>query len=266
MQTVNFDSSKLFDLKGQVAIVTGSARGIGRAIAEGLAQAGVSVVLADILGDELKQVAISIKEHNLVATAIPTDLCKPEDLANLVEQTIKDFGKIDILVNCAGVSIGAVCQEYPEEAWNLTFNVNMFAAFRLSKLVAKYMIARKSGRIINLASIGAVLGFPGNPAYQASKAALLQLTRAMACDWAKYNIRVNNILPGYFKAPMTEKSWSNPETEKQRAAMCLLNRWGNPEELVGPVIFLASKASSYITGNDIFVDGGFVKTGLTEQG
>jgi NAD(P)-dependent dehydrogenase (short-subunit alcohol dehydrogenase family) len=256
--------SKLFDLKGHVAIVTGSAHGIGRAIAEGLAQVGVSVVLADILDDELQQVATSIKDCNLVATAIPTDLCQPKDLANLVEQAIKEFGKIDILVNCAGVSIGAVCQEYPEDAWELTFNVNVLAAFRLSKLAAKYMIEQKSGRIINLTSIGAVLGFPGNPAYQASKGALLQLTRAMACDWAKYNIRVNNICPGYIKAPMTEKSWSNPDIAKQRASLCMLNRWGDPEELVGPVIFLASNASSYITGNDLFVDGGFAKTGLTE--
>ena len=265
MQTGNIDISKLFDLKGQVAIVTGSARGIGRAIAEGLAQVGVSVVLADILDDELEQVAISIKERNLEVAAVPTDLCKPEDLANLVKQTIKAFGKIDILVNCAGVSIGAACQEYPEKAWDLTFNVNLLAAFRLSKLAAKYMIAQKSGRIINLTSIGAVLGFPGNPAYQASKGALQQLTRAMACDWAKYNIRVNNICPGYFKAPMTEKSWSNPDVEAKRSALCMLNRWGNPEEMVGPVIFLASNASSYITGNDLFVDGGFSKTGLTEQ-
>ncbi|MFC1675549.1 SDR family NAD(P)-dependent oxidoreductase [Planctomycetota bacterium] len=262
MQNETIDLGRLFDLKGQVAIVTGSARGIGRAIAEGLAQAGVSVVLADILEDELKQTAKTIKGRNLTAIAIPTDLCKPEDLANLVEQTIKRFGRIDILVNCAGVSIGAACQDYPEDAWNITFDVNVFAAFRLSKLAAKYMIEQQSGRIINLTSIGAVLGFPNNPAYQASKGALLQLTRAMACDWAKYNIRVNNIIPGYFKAPMTEKSWSNPETKKQRAAMCLLNRWGNPGELVGPVIFLASSASSYITGNDLFVDGGFVKTGM----
>ena len=266
MKSKNRQFYKLFDLRGQVAIVTGSAHGIGRAIAEGLAQAGVSVVLADILEDELKQVAKSIKAHDQYAIAVPTDLCKQEDLYNLVDQTVKEFARIDILVNCAGVGISAVCEEYPEETWNLTFNVNVLAPFLLSKLVAKHMISQKSGRIINITSIGAVLGFPNNPAYQASKGALQQLTRSMACDWAKYNIRVNNICPGYLKAPMTEKSWSNPKIEEERAALCMLRRWGQPEEIVGPVIFLASEASSYITGNDLFVDGGFVKTGLTEGG
>jgi 2-deoxy-D-gluconate 3-dehydrogenase len=259
-----FDAKRLFDLSGRVAIVTGAARGNGRAIAEGLAQVGVSVVLADILTQELQEVEQSITCRGQKALAITTDLRKLEDMTALVDRTVKHFGRIDILVNCAGVSIGQRSEEYSEEAWALTFDINVNAAFRLGKLAAKHMIAQQSGCIINMTSIGAVLGFPTNPAYQASKGALQQLTRAFANDWAKYNIRVNNLCPGYFKTSMTQKSWSDPVLSERRVARCMLRRWGEPEELVGPVIFLASPASSYMTGNDLFIDGGLVKTGITE--
>lgn len=253
-----------FDLRGQVAIVTGAAHGIGRAIAEGLAGVGVNVVLVDILVEELQQVAAAIANAGQDALAIPADLGNENDLSMLVDRTISKFGRIDILVNCAGVSRGGACEEYSQEDWDFTFNVNVRAAFRLGKLVARHMIERKRGSIINVTSIGASLGFPNNPAYQASKGAQQQLTRAMACDWAKYNIRVNNLCPGHILADMTKKSWSDPDTYKQRAALCMMGRWGKPGELVGPVIFLASRASSYMTGNDLYIDGGYAKTGLTE--
>lgn len=264
MQNASPSPYSLFNLEGQVAIVTGSARGIGLVIAQGLARAGVSVVLADILEDELKQAAKSINEQGHKAIAVPTDLCKLEDLANLDEQTIKEFGRLDILVNCAGINMEASTEECSEENWKLNFDVNVNAAFRLGKLAAKHMIKQRSGRIINIASIMGVLAGPRNPAYNASKGALMQLTRSMACDWAKYNIRVNNIVPSYFKTSMTEKSRSDPQKYEQRASMCFLRRWGDPEEIVGPVIFLASEASSFISGNDLFVDGGLVKTGISD--
>lgn len=265
MQNHNNHLDEMFGLEGQIAIVTGAARGLGRAIAEGLANVGVVVVLADILKDELEHVVRTIKDQNQMAVAVPTDLCKPEELADLVEQTTKEFGRIDILVNCAAVNIGTAGKEYSDQVWDLNFDVNVQAAFRLSKLVAKYMISQCSGSIINITSASAVLGLPNNPAYSASKGALHQLTRALACDWAKYNIRVNNICPGYFRSTMTTKSWSDPKAQKRRSDLCMLRRWGQPQELVGPVIFLASSASSYITGNDLFVDGGLAKTGLTED-
>ena len=259
-----FDATKLFDLTGKVAIVTGAARGNGRAIAEGLADVGVSVVLVDILVEELQDAHKAITGRGKSAIAVVTDLRKQEDLISLVEQTVDQFGQIDILVNCAGVNFSAPSEIYPDEAWESTLAVNMSAAFQLSKLVAKHMIPRKSGNIINITSIGAVIGTPCNPAYQASKGALHQLTRALACDWAKYNIRVNNLSPGYFHTGMTEGSWSDPVRHKVRADRCMLQRWGSPEELVGPVIFLASEASSFMTGNDLFIDGGFANTGIME--
>jgi NAD(P)-dependent dehydrogenase (short-subunit alcohol dehydrogenase family) len=264
MANANSKTSNLFDLGGQVAIVTGAARGLGQAIAEGLADVGVSVVLADNLENELNNVAKGIENRQRNALAVCTDLGDLDEISHLVDRAIDKFGKIDILVNCAGVTKDGPSEEYTEQDWELTFKINVTAAFRLSKLAARHMIIQRRGTIINVASVGATLSFPNNPAYQASKAALQQLTRAMAADWAKYNIRVNNVCPGYFKAPMTRKSYEDPIIRKRREARSMLGRWGSPEEIVGPVIFLASEASSYMTGSDVFVDGGFAKTGITE--
>lgn len=263
MDKLSPDAGSLFDLRGQVAIVTGAARGNGRAIAEGLASIGVCVALADILEPELREVEEVITNRGRKAVAVPTDICRSAALENLVEQTIKEFGRIDILVNCAGVTIDGCSENYPEETWQSVQDINVMAPFRLSKLAAKHMIHQKSGNIINITSISATFGFPNNPAYQASKGALQQLTRAMANDWAKYNIRVNNLSPGYFKTDMTKKSRANPDQARERANRWMLKRWGEPEELVGPVIFLASRASSFMTGSDLNIDGGFSATGIT---
>ncbi|NLX03664.1 MAG: SDR family oxidoreductase [Phycisphaerae bacterium] len=222
------------------------------------------MVLADVLADELQSVEQAVAERGGRALAVPTDLRNNDDLISLVEKAAGEFGRIDVLVNCAGVSVGGPSHEYAETDWRFTFDVNVDAAFKLAKLVAVHMIPQRSGSIINITSIGAAQGFPNNPAYQASKGALQQLTRALATDWARYNIRVNNLCPGYFMTAMTRKSWSNPQIASRRAARCMLNRWGEPRELVGPVIFLASEASSYMTGNDLFIDGGFNKTGILE--
>lgn len=180
---VQFDAARLFDLSGRVAIVTGAARGNGRAIAEGLAAVGVAVVLADVLADELQSVEQAVAERGGRALAVPTDLRNNDDLISLVERAAGEFGRIDVLVNCAGVSVGGPSHEYAETDWRFTFDVNVDAAFKLAKLVAVHMIPQRSGSIINITSIGAAQGFPNNPAYQASKGALQQLTRALATDW-----------------------------------------------------------------------------------
>jgi NAD(P)-dependent dehydrogenase (short-subunit alcohol dehydrogenase family) len=260
----NLIPDRLFDLTGKVAIVTGAARGNGYAIARGFAHSRASVIMADVLDEQLADSASKITNAGHTAIPITIDLTRPEQINHLVEEAIVKYGRIDILVNCAGVTFGAPSEDYPEELWNRTLEINLLAIFRLTKLVAQQMIKQKSGSIINITSIGAVLGFPNNPAYQASKGALQQLTRAWACDWAKYNIRVNNLCPGYFHTAMTAKSYANPDIRRMRASRCMLNRWGNPDELIGPAIFLASDASSYMTGSDLFIDGGWVRTGLGE--
>jgi 2-dehydro-3-deoxy-D-gluconate 5-dehydrogenase len=260
-----FSAHALFNLQGKTAVVTGAARGIGRAVAEGLASVGVAVTIVDALQGELSRTQQSIILSGGQCLMVQADLCNTEDLNRLVDETLAAFGRIDILVNCAGITRPSPSETYPDEDWLKTLNVNLTAIFRLCKLAAKDMIPRRSGVIVNFASVGASLGFPNNPAYQASKGGLLQLTRALATDWAKYNIRVNTICPGYTRTAMTEKSFNDANTRAARASRNMLNRWANPEEMVGPVIFLASEAASYITGNELYVDGGWANSGLTEQ-
>jgi NAD(P)-dependent dehydrogenase (short-subunit alcohol dehydrogenase family) len=264
-QNKTFNANGLFNLKGKTAIVTGAARGIGRAVAEGLASVGVSMTIADALQEELGQTQQAITQADGTCMMVQADLCKTEDLNRLFKQSLAAYGRIDILVNCAGITRSAPSETYTDEDWTKTLDVNLTSSFRLCRLVAKDMISRRSGVIINFASIGAILGFPNNPAYQASKGGLLQLSRALATDWAKYNIRVNTVCPGYTRTAMTEKSYSDPRTNAARASRNMLNRWANPEEMVGPVIFLASEAASYITGSELLVDGGWGNSGLTES-
>jgi NAD(P)-dependent dehydrogenase (short-subunit alcohol dehydrogenase family) len=258
------ETKHLFDLAGRTAIVTGAARGIGRAIAEGLASVGVFVALADVLEEGLADAERTVAARGFRCVAVKTDICSDEARAALVGRTISEFGRVDILVNVAGITRPHPSEVYPADDWDLTLAVNLSAMFHLCKLAARDMIPRRSGAIINVSSIGGALGFPNNPAYQASKSGVLGLTRALATDWAKYGIRVNALCPGYTHTDMTDKSFRDPRTHAARATRTMLNRWGQPAEMVGPVIFLASDAASYVTGQELFVDGGWLTAGLTE--
>ncbi len=242
---------ELFSLHNQVAIVTGAARGNGKAIAEGFLDAGALVYGLDLLEGEDSRVKNRV-----------IDITKKDDLQKVVDEIHGEHKRIDILVNNAGITMGEPSESYSEENWEKTYQINLKAAFLLSQMVARYMIKQKSGVMINITSLGAEQGFPGNPAYVAFKGALKQLTKAFARDWAQYNIRVNNLGPGYMKTDMTKKSWNTPELREERSKRIILGRWGEPEDLVGPAIFLASDASRYITGVDLYVDGGWLAKGL----
>ena len=250
----------LFSLEQKVAIVTGAARGNGRAIAEGFLTAGAIVYFFDILEKELAATIQSL--NNPQAKQIVVDVTKRDDLEKATEKVCKTEGKIDILVNNAGITIGEPSESFKEESWEKTHAVNLKAPFICSQLVAKYMIEQGGGVIINMKSLGAEQGFSNNPAYVASKGGLKQLTKALAKDWAKYNIRVNNLGPGYMKTDMTKKSWGDLGLRKERSERIMLDRWGEPVDLVGPAIFLASNASKYITGTDLYVDGGWLVKGI----
>jgi NAD(P)-dependent dehydrogenase (short-subunit alcohol dehydrogenase family) len=252
---------KIFSLDNKVAIVTGAAKGNGKAISEALLNSGSSVILVDIKKKELKQTVKSFLDQGLDAIGFECDITDSKQISRLSEFVIKKFQRLDILVNNAGVSFAHTTIDYPDKFWDKTYETNLKAPFRLSKEFAKIM-KKKGGVIINITSLNAELAFPNNPAYQAFKGGLKQLTKSLALDFSEYNIRVNSIGPGYFRTDMTEKSWKNLRKRKERTNRTILKRWGVSDDLTGVVIFLASNASSYITGQDIYVDGGWLIKGL----
>ncbi|MEO2048273.1 MAG: glucose 1-dehydrogenase [Pirellulales bacterium] len=252
----------MFSLEGKVAVVTGASRGLGLAMAEGLLRAGASVILVGSNEQRLEQATNAFTEQGLSASYFQCDLSDATQTADLAETIAKEQSRIDILVNNAGVTLPHDALDYPEEAWRKTFAVNLDAPFQLSKQFASMMKDQGGGSIINITSIAAELGLPNNPAYIAAKGALKQLTKSMAYDLGKFNIRVNNIGPGYFKTDMSTGSWNDPQLREDRTRRTLLGRWGEPGDLAGAIIFLASNASQYITGQDFYVDGGWLAKGL----
>jgi NAD(P)-dependent dehydrogenase (short-subunit alcohol dehydrogenase family) len=249
-----------FDLQGKVAIVTGGGRGIGRAIALGLAQSGASVVVTSRTQKEIEGVAEEIRKTGGKALAVVTDLTVNEQLENLVNATVKEFGRIDILVNNAARSFLRSLMDLREDGWDKVFNTNVKAVWLLSRLVARRMIEQKSGRIINITTVGAEKPEPGMAAYGCSKAALKMLTRCMAREWAQHGILVNAVGPTLTRTEFSEPIWSNPEVARHVAAAIPLGRLAEPEEMVGSVLFLASDAAQFITGHSIYVDGGSLTT------
>ncbi|MAH43865.1 2-deoxy-D-gluconate 3-dehydrogenase [archaeon] len=228
----------IFSVENKVVIVTGSAGGNGAAISRGLESHGAEVVKADLPF---------------------CDVTNTAHLDSLVEAALSHTGEINGLVNCAGITRVNDLFEYTEGDWNDTHQVNLKAPYELSRKVAKYMRVT-GGSIINITSLNSELAFPNNPAYVSAKGGLKQLTKSLALDLGKYNIRVNNLGPGYIRTNMTKMSWNNRREEIEERT--ILGRWGIPEDLVGTVIFLLSSASSYVTGQDIYVDGGYLTKGM----
>lgn len=229
---------ELFSIKNKIVIVTGSSGGNGTAIATGLEQSGAIVVRAD-----LPECDVTNEKH----------------LDKLVEDALKYNNEIHGLVNCAGVTYVNDLFEYTEKDWDNTYRVNLKAPYELSRKVAKHM-KTTGGSIVNITSLNSELAFPNNPAYVTTKGGLKQLSKSLALDLGKYGIRVNNLGPGYIKTNMTEGSWKTRKQEIEDRTV--LGRWGEPDDLVGTVIFLLSLASSYITGQDIYVDGGYLIKGM----
>lgn len=253
---------ELFSLAGRQALVTGAARGNGRAIAEGLLRAGAEVLLVDKDHDRLTHTVTALQAECLSAHGRCCDLAKEEQIEALCARVAKQFPRLDILVNNAGVTLPCRFSAYPLEQWEQTYRVNLKAPFLLSQRLAPILAKSGQGVILNITSLNAELAFPDNPAYVAFKGALRQLTKAMALDLAAQGIRVNAIGPGYMKTDMTKGSWLDPKKRESRRLRTMLGRWGEPRDLAGVVIFLASPAASYITAQDIYVDGGWLAKGL----
>lgn len=243
----------LFRLDGLVTLVTGASRGIGQAIAQAAAQAGSTTYGIARSSPAANESAFVYRQ---------CDVTDSHAVAKLMEEIFAQHGRIDILVNAAGITQPDQALADPSATFKRTLEYNLTAVFECCRLVAPYMVQGSYGSIINVTSIGAELGFPGNPGYVASKGGLAAMTRALALDFGANGIRVNNLVPGYVHTAMTDASYSDPERRAARAARTMLGRWGEPEDLMGAAIFLASRASSYVTGTDIFVDGGWTAKGL----
>jgi len=248
----------LFSIKNYVIIITGAGRGNGKAVAKGLAENGAIVYCLDINFDKNENHTKNDRIHNIVC-----DITNIEKFKEICQSVYNEHNKIDGLVNNAGVTFTKNDNElYPENHWNKTIEVNLKAPFLCSQIVCELMSQNNSGSIVNITSIASELGFPNNPAYVASKGGLKMLTKAFARDWGRKGIRFNNIGPGYMVTDMTKNSYKNKITKEQREKNIILKRWGRPDDLVGPCIFLLSEASAYITGQDIYVDGGWTANGL----
>lgn len=252
----------LFSLKNKIAVVTGAARGNGRAISQALGLAGATLILTDILDQELNTTAVEFQKQGIDCMNFCGDITDLKFRDQLIDQITSVYGKVDVLVNNAAISLSHSPLDYPDEAWEKTYQINLYAPFKLATGFGKLMVQEKKGSIINITSLNAELAFPENPAYVAFKGALRQLTKSLALDLGKFGVRANNIGPGYFQTHMTKKSFENPELYQQRLNRTILNRWGKPDDLAGIAIFLASDASSYLTGQDIYVDGGWMIKGL----
>jgi len=248
-----------FSLKGKSGIVTGGGSGIGKGIATGLVQAGGEVVIAGRNKERLETAEKEIGQFGGPVIPVQADVAKRGDIKNLVDRTVKEFGKIDFLFNNAGIIIRNPCEDFLEKDWDDVININLKGPFFLAQAVARVMISQKrKGKIVNTSSLIAVQGGKRVPAYAASKGGLTQVTKSMANDWAKYNILVNAIGPGWVNTDNTKPLRQDNERYAEITGRIPLGRWADPEDLVGTAVFLASDASDYITGQTIFVDGGWL--------
>jgi gluconate 5-dehydrogenase len=242
----------LFDLHGRRALVTGSSQGIGLALAQGLVEAGASVILN---GRDPEKLASA-------ASNVPGAECLAFDVGDhaAVVAAIDGFetaeGPIDIVVNNAGVQHRAPLEDFPLEDFERLMRTNVTSVFNVGQACARHMIARGRGKIINISSVNAALARPSIAPYTATKGAVAQLTRGMATDWAKHGLNCNSIAPGYMRTPLNEPLWSDPAFNEWLARRTPAGRWGQPEELVGACVFLASDAASFVNGHVLYVDGG----------
>ena len=251
----------LFSLSGKTAMITGAGGGIGRELALGLAGAGADVALCDIQVKEVESLKAEIEASGGSALAYNLDVSGMDDIKKCVDDIVSKKGKIDILVNCAGVNKREGIFDVDEETFDKIMDINLKAVFFVSKCVGEVMKKNKSGSIINIGShnTGAVLGAVS--VYAASKSGVLAITRSMAVEWAGYGIRANCISPGHILTPLTTVTWEDPDRSQYLKERISMERPGDPKEIVGVCIFLASDASSYVTGAEYRVDGGCLAGG-----
>jgi NAD(P)-dependent dehydrogenase (short-subunit alcohol dehydrogenase family) len=250
------DILQQFRLDGKVSLVTGASRGLGRAMGEALAGAGSDVVLMGRDQATLEPVAVSIAERTgRKALAVPVDVRQTAQIETAVARVRDEFGRIDVLINNAGINLRNPAVEYTEQDWEQVLAVNTKGTFFMSQACGRVMIEQRRGKIINVLSMTCVMGLPTVVAYTASKSALVGLTKLLAVEWAPYNIQVNGLGPGFFRTELT-RAVQNDQRSDWILHRTPAGRWGEPEDLAGAAVFLASPASDYITGQVLYVDGG----------
>jgi gluconate 5-dehydrogenase len=248
---------KIFDISGKVVMITGSSRGLGFVFARGFAESGATVAVNGTHPDTVQQAVEEIRQRGGRVAGFPFDVTDAEQVARSVTQIEAELGPIDVLINNAGIHRRAPLEAMTMEEWQAVIDVNLSAVFMVTQGVVKGMIARKRGKIINISSLNAEASRPNIGNYCASKGGLDALTRSMATEWGRYNIQANAIGPGYFVTDLTRSLVADPDFDAFVKRSVPLERWGDPAELIGPAIFLASDASNYITGRTLYVDGGW---------
>lgn len=251
-----------FRLENKIALVTGAGRGIGRALAIGLAEAGADVALFARTSSDIEEVAAEIRALGRKAYPFQVDVTKREQIEQAVGQIMDKAGRLDILINNAGMNIRSQALAVTDEEWDTIMQTNLKSAFLCAQIVGQSMKEQGYGRIINIASVAGHVALRTGVVYAATKAAMIQMTKVLALEWGKFGINVNSIGPWYFKTTLTEKILANPDFLADVIARTPLQRVGELEELVGPAVFLASDAANYVTGQTLFVDGGMTIYGF----
>ncbi|MBL82133.1 MAG: gluconate 5-dehydrogenase [Rhodospirillaceae bacterium] len=250
----------LFSLKGKTALITGSSRGIGIALACGLGQAGARVLINGRNADTVQAVVDELNSQSIAAKALIADVTKQDDITAKIDDYETNIGPIDILINNAGMQHRQPLEHFDSEIFDQMIAVNLKAAFYTSKALSTYMIARQHGRIINIASVMSLLARPGIAPYTATKGAIANLTKGMAADWAGYGLNCNAIAPGYFKTELNAALVADQQFTAWLEERTPAGRWGDVSDLVGTAVYLAAPASSFVNGQIIYVDGGLTAT------
>jgi gluconate 5-dehydrogenase len=257
--------ANLFRVDDQIAVITGGAGGIGEALGCGLAEYGAKIIIADLNLQRAEQVAQNIRDKykSSDATAIEFDLTDEKSVADLRDQVVSKFGTVDILVNSHGVNVKKAATEFPVKDWDFMFNINVRGTMLTCREFGKVMVERKKGKVVNLSSVRGVRATPwgGNEGYAATKAAIDMITRSLASEWAPYKINVNAIGPSTVATRFSENTLKDQEKMKRFLISCPLGRVGQPTDVVGACIFLASPASDFITGQILYLDGGLTAIG-----
>ena len=256
--------AELFSLEGKIAVVTGGTSGIGRALSLGLAEAGADVIATARRQQQVDDTAAAIEALGRKTLRLASDVCDRTSLEKLAAAAIDRFGKVDILVNCAGIIKRAPTLDFPEEEWTNIINTNLTGTLRACQVFGRHMLERGYGRIVNIASLNSFISLSEVAAYAASKSGVASLTKSLAVEWSKQGVTVNAVAPGVFRTDLNAKLLDSTARGQELLMRTPMGRFGKTEELIGATVFLASDSASFVTGQILAVDGGFLASGVNQ--